>query len=159
REELLPPERFRDVVVGAGGQPAHLLQLLRTGREHDHRDVGEVADPLERLVAVHVGHRHVEDHERRRIREEEAEPGPAALSGGDAAVSEPCVGDGLRLARTLRARNVPLLFTSIYPPTFEALELEPAAYLVKPFPLSAIQRALEAVLTDKALSAAGGRSD
>ena len=104
-----------------------------------HEDV----EALLRLVVLRLGHDPV---------------GPEGDSV-DAAVIEPCVGDGLRLARTLRARNVPLLFTSIYPPTFEALELEPAAYLVKPFPLSAIQRALEAVLTDKALSAAGGRSD
>ena len=42
----------------------HLLELLRAGGQHDHRHVREVADPLERLVAVEVGHRHVEDHER-----------------------------------------------------------------------------------------------
>jgi hypothetical protein len=64
----------------------------------------------------------------------------------DAAVIEPGQGDGLRLARSLGARDVPLLFTSIYPPATEALALEPAAYLVKPFPLSAIERALDAAL-------------
>lgn len=64
----------------------------------------------------------------------------------DAAVIEPGDDDGLRLARSLRAHDVPLLFTSIYPPATEALALEPAAYLVKPFPLSAIERALDVAL-------------
>jgi len=64
----------------------------------------------------------------------------------DAAVIEPGQGDGLRLARSLGARDVPLLFTSIYPPATEALALDPAAYLVKPFPLSAIERARDAAL-------------
>jgi hypothetical protein len=40
-----------------------------------------------------------------------------------------------------------VLFTSIYPPDAEALDLEPAAYLVKPFPLYALERALEAALS------------
>jgi len=64
----------------------------------------------------------------------------------DAAVVEPGEPDGMRLARTLRALNVPVLFTSIFPPDAEKLELEPAAYLVKPFPLYALERALEAAL-------------
>jgi CheY-like chemotaxis protein len=69
-----------------------------------------------------------------------------AVDDVDAAVIEPGDGDGLRLARRLRARQVPLLFTSIYPPATEALALEPVAYLVKPFPLSAIERALDVAL-------------
>lgn len=60
----------------------------------------------------------------------------------DAAVIEPGEEDGLRLARELRARDVPVLFTSIYPPEAEVLALEPTAYLVKPFPLYALERAL-----------------
>jgi hypothetical protein len=39
-----------------------------------------------------------------------------------------------------------VLFTSIYPPDAEVLDLNPAAYLVKPFPLYALERALEAAL-------------
>ena len=66
RQELLPPERLRDVVVGASGETAHLLELLRSRGQHDHGHVGEVADSLERLVPVHPRHRHVEDDERRR---------------------------------------------------------------------------------------------
>src|SRR6478672_9706991 len=67
---------------------------------------------------------------------------PVAFVGGDvehigvdAAVIEPGEPSALQVARTLRLRNVPVLFTSIYPPDPVVLELEPAAYLVKPFPL------------------------
>jgi hypothetical protein len=77
------------------------------------------------------------------------------LEAVDAAVIEPGTSDGLRLARRLRTLDVPLLFTSIYPPSPEALALEPAAYLLKPFPLSAIERALEAVLAEPATVACG----
>ena len=66
--------------------------------------------------------------------------------GLDAAVIEPGDSDGLRVARGLRAQNVPVLFTSIYPPDAEVLALEPAAYLVKPFPLYALERALQGAL-------------
>jgi hypothetical protein len=66
--------------------------------------------------------------------------------GVDAAVIEPGEASALQVARSLRSRNVPVLFTSIYPPDAEVLELEPAAYLVKPFPLYALERALESAL-------------
>jgi DNA-binding response OmpR family regulator len=77
---------------------------------------------------------------------------PVTHSGGDldlavdAAVIEPGDGPGLRVAKRLRALNVPVLFTSIYPAEAEMLELSPAAYLVKPFPLYALERALDGVL-------------
>ena|SRR5947199_9021901 len=78
---------------------------------------------------------------------------PVAFLGGeidhihiDAAVVEPGEEPALRVARALRAKDVPVLFTSIYPPDPEVLELEPAAYLVKPFPLYALERALEQAL-------------
>jgi DNA-binding response OmpR family regulator len=66
--------------------------------------------------------------------------------GVDAAVIEPGEPVGLHIARSLRAKNVPVLFTSIYPADSDHLELKPAAYLVKPFPLYALERALEAAL-------------
>ena len=66
--------------------------------------------------------------------------------GVDAAVIEPGEPVGLHIARSLRAKDVPVLFTSIYPAETEALDLKPAAYLVKPFPLYALERALEAAL-------------
>jgi DNA-binding response OmpR family regulator len=72
----------------------------------------------------------------------------------DAAVIEPGEPVGLALARTLRANGVPVLFTSIYPPDDEALELAPTTYLVKPFPLYALERALQAALVPAATAAA-----
>ena len=85
---------------------------------------------------------------------------PVAFMGGDvdhigvdAAVIEPGESSALEVARTLRSRNVPVLFTSIYPPDAHALELNPAAYLVKPFPLYALERALEAALAVTGLTA------
>ena len=86
---------------------------------------------------------------------------PVAFMGGDvdhigvdAAVIEPGEPSALEVARSLRLRNVPVLFTSIYPPEAHALELNPAAYLVKPFPLYALERALEAALAVTALAPA-----
>lgn len=64
----------------------------------------------------------------------------------DAAVIEPGTDAGLSLARALRAQDVPVLFTSIYPPERDIVELAPAAYLVKPFPRYALERALGGVL-------------
>ena len=64
----------------------------------------------------------------------------------DAAVVEPGEAAALRVARGLRGRGVPVLFTSIYPPDADVLALEPAAYLVKPFPLYALERALQQAL-------------
>ena len=78
---------------------------------------------------------------------------PVAFAGGDVehigvdvAVIEPGELSALEVAKSLRSRNVPVLFTSIYPPDAHMLELEPSAYLVKPFPLYALERALEAAL-------------
>jgi DNA-binding response OmpR family regulator len=84
---------------------------------------------------------------------------PVAFAGGDvdhigvdAAVIEPGEPSALEVAKTLRSRNVPVLFTSIYPPDATVLDLQPAAYLVKPFPLYALERALEAALAVTALA-------
>jgi DNA-binding response OmpR family regulator len=78
---------------------------------------------------------------------------PVAYMGGgvdhldlDAAVIEPGEESAFKLAQSLRARDVPVLFTSIYPAEQEALDLGPVAYLVKPFPLYALERALEGTL-------------
>jgi DNA-binding response OmpR family regulator len=71
----------------------------------------------------------------------------------DAAVIEPGDDVGLQLARDLRAQNVPMLFTSIYGPDKEVLALAPAAYLVKPFPLYALERALATTLATLAAPA------
>jgi len=89
---------------------------------------------------------------------------PVAFSGEDAeqirvdaAVIEPGEAHGLRLAQSLRAQNVPVLFTSIYPPSESLLELGPSAYLVKPFPLYALERALEQALAQPAPTPAAAR--
>lgn len=72
----------------------------------------------------------------------------------DVAVIEPGEPIGMALARSLRAQGVPVLFTSIYPPDNEALGVGPAAYLVKPFPLYALERALQGALVPVASAAA-----
>ena len=79
---------------------------------------------------------------------------PVRFAGGnlegldvDAAVVEPGEDTGLEVARALRAKDVPVLFASIYPPDNELLELRPVMYLVKPFPLFALERALQQALT------------
>jgi CheY-like chemotaxis protein len=84
----------------------------------------------------------------RRLGHEPVAGGGAALAhpGVDVAVIEPGEADGLQLARALREHGVPVLFTSIYPPSDDLLELGPVAYLVKPFPLSTLERALEQAL-------------
>jgi two-component SAPR family response regulator len=48
---------------------------------------------------------------------------------------------------------VPVLFTSIHPATDELLELAPSAYLVKPFPLDSLERALAQALIAAATAA------
>jgi hypothetical protein len=64
----------------------------------------------------------------------------------DCAVIEPGEGAGMRLAHHLAAQDVPIIFTSIFPADEAALALRPVAYLVKPFPLYMLERALVAVL-------------
>jgi len=95
---------------------------------------------------------------RRLGHEPETYRGPAVEQlGVDVAVIEPGELDGARLAEQLRAQNVPVLFTSIYPATAELLELCPAAYLVKPFPLYALERALTQALAPVVPAAAATR--
>jgi CheY-like chemotaxis protein len=84
---------------------------------------------------------------------------PIAFAGGDvdhigvdAAVIEPGEASALEVAKSLRSRDVPVLFTSIYPPDATLLDLQPAAYLVKPFPLYALERALESALAVTSLA-------
>jgi len=64
----------------------------------------------------------------------------------DAAVIEPGEGHGLAYARRLRALGLPVIFASIFPAEQETLELEPAAYFVKPFALAELEQALGAAL-------------
>jgi DNA-binding response OmpR family regulator len=64
----------------------------------------------------------------------------------DAAVIEPGDGSGLAIARLLRGLGLPIVFASIFPAEQEMLDLEPAAYFVKPFALAELEHALGAAL-------------
>ena len=74
---------------------------------------------------------------------------PAAGDEGipdvDAAVVDPD-GAGFVIAQRLRARRVPTVLTSIFPPERDALDLDPVAYLLKPFPLYALEHAVTAAV-------------
>ena len=59
----MPAERLRHVVVRAGAQAANLVQLFGPGGEHDHRNLAQLADPLQDAPAVQARHLHVEDDE------------------------------------------------------------------------------------------------
>ena len=76
------------------------------------------------------------------------------LTNVDAAVIEPGEGDGLSLARRLRQKGVPVVFTSVFPAAPEALDLSPSAYLVKPFPLYLLEQALTSAVRPARASAA-----
>ena len=95
-----------------------------------HADVRSLLE----IVIARLGHEAVVHH------------GGDPPSPLDAAVIEPGDGTGLELARRLRDRGVPVIFTSIFPATDEELELEPSAYLVKPFALYALENALAVAL-------------
>jgi hypothetical protein len=71
---------------------------------------------------------------------------PSEVPAVDAAIVEPGEPVGMRLAIKLRAADVPVLFTSIFPPDDSTTSLHPAAYLVKPFPLYRLEEALRDVL-------------
>jgi DNA-binding response OmpR family regulator len=73
----------------------------------------------------------------------------------DAAVIDPDEAAGLALARRLRARGIPVILTSIFPPGPGALELMPVVYLVKPFPLDTLEKALGEAVQPRRESAAG----
>ncbi|HEY3920976.1 MAG TPA: hypothetical protein VGL76_02580 [Gaiellaceae bacterium] len=60
----------------------------------------------------------------------------------DAAVIEPGDPQGIPYARALRSQGLPVVFTSIFPAEPDALDLEPAAYFVKPFALNELENVL-----------------
>jgi DNA-binding response OmpR family regulator len=87
------------------------------------------------------------------------EPVVAELNGAgppdvDAAVIEPGDTHGLAFARRLRELGRPIVFASIFPAERETLELEPAAYFVKPFALAELEHALGAALGQAKATAA-----
>src|SRR5690349_12214918 len=61
-EELVGPERLRDVVVGSGVQGPDLLSLVADRREHDDRQAAPAADLLADLHSRPVREDQVEHH-------------------------------------------------------------------------------------------------
>ena len=96
------------------------------------------------IVEPHADIRSLFEHVVRRAGHE---PVVADLNGCgppdvDAAVIEPGDDHGLAVARRLRELGRPVVFASIFPAEQELLDLEPAAYFVKPFALAELGRAL-----------------
>ena len=92
-------------------------------------------------------------HVVRRLGHEAVFPGdngahPFGAVSADVLVMEPADPGALAAARNLRRRHeaVPIVCASIYPPSPETVRLEPVAYLVKPFPLRELERALSAAV-------------
>ena len=65
----------------------------------------------------------------------------------DVAIVEPGAPGGLALVAELAERGIVLVFASIYPADESTLSFHPAAYLVKPFPLHTLERALREALS------------
>jgi DNA-binding response OmpR family regulator len=63
-------------------------------------------------------------------------------------ILEPAFADGLAAAVGLRSRleDLPIICTSIYPPSDETRALYPVAYLIKPFRLAELEAAIVAAL-------------
>jgi DNA-binding response OmpR family regulator len=77
--------------------------------------------------------------------------GQGELTGGDAPavmILEPASADGLAAATRLRRRleDLPIICTSIYPPTDESCALDPVAHLIKPFRLRELEAAIVSAL-------------
>ena len=71
-------------------------------------------------------------------------PGDVLPDGVDVILLEPADTRALGAAQVLRLRHerLPIVCASIYPETADARRLAPVAYLVKPFPLAELERAL-----------------
>ena len=77
--------------------------------------------------------------------------GQGELAEGDdpgLLILEPASADGLALARRLRRRleGLPIICTSIRPPSAVTETLRPVAYLVKPFRIAELEAALASAL-------------
>jgi DNA-binding response OmpR family regulator len=96
------------------------------------------------IVEPHADIRSLFEHVVRRAGHEPvvADPDEDVPPEVDAAVIEPGDTQGLSVARRLRRRGVPVVFASIFPAEQEMLDLEPAAYFVKPFALAELEHAL-----------------
>ena len=77
--------------------------------------------------------------------------GPGELTDSDAPqvmILEPACTDGLAAAARLRGRleDIPIICTSIYPPSEESSALHPVAHLIKPFRLHELEAAIASAL-------------
>ncbi|MFL6019747.1 MAG: hypothetical protein ACJ74A_01290 [Gaiellaceae bacterium] len=77
--------------------------------------------------------------------------GHGELTNGDAPhlmILEPASAEGLAAAARLRGRleGLPIICASIEPPSIASKQLQPVAYLVKPFPLAELERAIAGAL-------------
>lgn len=77
--------------------------------------------------------------------------GPGELTSDDTPelmILEPASADGLAAAAKLRRRleNLPIICTSIEPPSVVTKALAPAAYLLKPFRLGELESAISGAL-------------
>ena len=77
--------------------------------------------------------------------------GRGELTNGDTPelmILEPASADGLAAAAKLRRRleDLPIICTSIRPPSAVTETLQPAAYLLKPFRLAELEAAMRAAL-------------
>ena len=85
----------------------------------------------------------------RRVGHDPVDPGEL-IDGDDLGlmILEPASADGLGLAARLRRRlvDLPIICTSIRPPSAATETLQPAAYLVKPFRLTELEAAMHQAL-------------
>ena len=98
----------------------------------------EVRELLARVV-TRLGHEAVETVD-----------GDRGASGIDAALVEPAARGSLELLRELYWARIPIVCVSIYPATADVLSLGPVEYLLKPFALTALERAVDAATTSRA---------
>jgi CheY-like chemotaxis protein len=100
------------------------------------------------IVEPHPDIRSLLEHVVRRLGHEAvyADGNGGPMPDVDAAVIEPGDFSGMRLARHVRELGRPVVFTSIFPAEREALDLEPAAYLIKPFALQELESVLARAL-------------
>jgi CheY-like chemotaxis protein len=95
----------------------------------------EVRDLLARIV-VRMGHEPVPS----------LGSGEDDLSGIDVVLLEPAAWEGVDTARAARAKGARIVGVSIFPASEEARALEPVAYLLKPFSLADLERAIAAAV-------------
>jgi len=112
---------------------------------------GKGKDPLVARILIIEPHADIRSLFEHVVRRAGHEPVVVEVNGCgppevDAAVIEPGHGQGLAIARRLRELGCPFVFTSIFPAEQEMLDLEPAAYFVKPFALAELEHALGAAL-------------